>query len=304
MEYARLELTLVRGGWSRGIVMAGAVSGSVEAVRVDLHTVQVTHTTLTRRAGRTRTPRQDAAVAAVSAHLAPATSSLLTLNTRVAGPSGRVGKLSRLWVSRLDARISHLLVRVRGADEHIVPMNLVESLGRTQVRLKVDRDTIRRLFVYRPDRVLTNDVRLALDAALANPRARRDVKIQVTDGEVVLAGEVDTLEQMRQAERAARSVTGVRGIANDLVVQEALAIAVEDLLPNALGVALRDAHVRVFAEHGIVHLEGSVATPQQRADVERAALSASGVKVVVNHLLVNGQPPERNPGTGPLVRNR
>jgi len=48
--------------------------------------------------------------------------------------------------------------------------------------------------------------------------------------------------------------------------------------------------VRVLAEHGIVYLEGRVATKGLRAALERAALAVTGARVVVNYLEVELDP--------------
>ncbi len=303
MNYARMELLLVRGGWSKGFNFAGAVSGAVEGVAVDTSQWQVIQTRLPRKIVRRHTITQ---LSLGPTLLSPAPPGLVWISkgTSVRGPQGLIGKLSRLWVSRADTSITHVLVRTRGNDEYIIPLHHVETMNNSSVLLKIDSHAVRQLFVYRHDDTLQSEVRLAVDGTLADPRARRNVKVQVTDGEVMLAGEVDTFEQVRQSEWAARAVRGVRMVTNDVVVQEALAYAVEERIATEIGLASEVSDIRVLSEHGIVHLEGSVPSARVRLDVERAALSAAGVKVVVNHLRVAGEPPDRNPGTGPLVRNR
>jgi osmotically-inducible protein OsmY len=149
------------------------------------------------------------------------------------------------------------------------------------------------------------DLRFALESVLADPRARRAVKVHVADGHVSLAGEVDTTDQARLAERAVLSVPGVREVTIDLVAQESLAAAVEGRIAALEAVAGNGhAHIEVLAEHGIVYLEGTVSSARVRAEIERAALGVAGARVVVNNLRVDGEPPERATGTGPLVRNR
>jgi osmotically-inducible protein OsmY len=159
--------------------------------------------------------------------------------------------------------------------------------------------------IYRADALIAVEVRQALDETLTNPRARRAVKIHVDDGHVTLAGEVDTIEQVHQAEHAAATVAGIRGMTLDLAAQEALAAAVEARIAT-LAAASSNGHgpVRVLAEHGIVYLEGGVSSAQASREIERIALAAAGARVVVNNLYVNGELPGHGPGMGPLVRNR
>jgi osmotically-inducible protein OsmY len=206
--------------------------------------------------------------------------------------------------------MTHLLVREaaglpRRGRERVVPVEYIESLSTESIALSIGAAHFRLLPEFRPDDAILADVQAALESVLADPRARRQVKVRVDDGQVTLGGEVDTVDQARLAERSVMAVPGVRAIVLDLVAQETLAAIVEERIA-ALGAAIMNGHgpIAVFSEHGIVYLEGSVPTTQARQQVEQVALAAAGAKVVVNNLRINGDVPERGPGTGPLVRNK
>jgi osmotically-inducible protein OsmY len=228
---------------------------------------------------------------------------------RARGPQGVAGVITQLWAARATGRITHVLVRastgLRRGPERIVPAELIAGVRAGELALKVGPDRVRELPIYRPDPAIEADVHLALDATLADPRARRAVKVRVEDGQVTLAGVVDTVEQVTFAERAAAAVPGVRGVVEDLVAEETLAAEVEARIAPLVAQALNGyGSVKVLSEHGIVYLEGTVRRAQARAEIERAALGAAGARVVVNNLQVEGEAPDRGPGTGPLVRNR
>src|SRR5579863_9196392 len=157
MEYARLEMKLVREGWSRSMAFAGALSGPVAGAVVSSPSWQVSRTLLRRKDVHKSERRSTTTPPSPVAGPAPEGSSVLTLKSSVVGPQGAIGVLSRLWVSRADACVTHLLVQVPGGDEHIVPVNLVENLSGSRVILKVNKDAVRRLFLYRPDAQLESE---------------------------------------------------------------------------------------------------------------------------------------------------
>jgi osmotically-inducible protein OsmY len=235
---------------------------------------------------------------------------VLSANATVHGRGGALGFLSRVWVDRSSSHIAHVLFRSRmplsrSGREHILPAELIESIGRVGVAVTIDPAAIAELPVFRADTLIAGDVHQALDGVLTSPRARRGVKVRVDDGHVTLAGEVDTVEQAQLAERAAARVAGIRALRVDLAAQEALAAAVEERIAS-LVTSASNGHgpVRALAEHGIVYLEGSVTSEQAREEMERIALGVAGARVIVNNVHVNGVLPLRGLGTGPLVRNR
>jgi osmotically-inducible protein OsmY len=309
MDYARVEMLLVRGAWPRGISVRGAVAGPALAVIVDPNTRMVTHTVVQpRRMRQLRAAEDGYGISADDRESQNGVS--ITASTRVRGVNASLGVLTRVWVDRASSCVTHVVIRrhmgvLASGPERIVPIDRVEEMRLGTILVKLDSTGFSDMPVFRSDSLIERDVNESLAAVLAEPRARRTLKVRVQDGFVTLGGEVDTLDQVRYAEHTVMRVPGVRGITLDLVAQEALAAAVEARLALqriASGDGPRS--IQVLAEHGIVHLEGTVGTQRARSDAERVALTVAGVKVVVNNLRVDGESPERAGDTGPLVRNR
>jgi osmotically-inducible protein OsmY len=306
MEYTRVQIVLGGGPWRRGTPLLGAVEGAARAVVVDPAALTVLATIVAPR--RAKALGQSPAETDVGA--LPPRHALIEPGQTVRAILEDVGHVSRVWSRGQSEQLTHLLVREaaglpRRGRERVVPVEYIESLATESIALSIGAAHFRLLPEFRPDDAILADVQAALESVLADPRARRQVKVRVDDGQVTLGGEVDTVDQARLAERSVMAVPGVRAIVLDLVAQETLAAIVEERIA-ALGAAIMNGHgpIAVFSEHGIVYLEGSVPTTQARQQVEQVALAAAGAKVVVNNLRINGDAPERGPGTGPLVRNK
>ncbi len=116
------------------------------------------------------------------------------------------------------------------------------------------------------------------------------IKARVEDGWVTLEGEVDWQFQRNAVERAVRYLTGIKGVSNLLKIKaHASSDDVAQHISAALGrSAEADARkkIKVTATDGKVTLTGTVRSWPERADVERAAWSATGVTAVDDRLAV------------------
>ena len=114
--------------------------------------------------------------------------------------------------------------------------------------------------------------------------------IKVVDGYVTLEGEVYWKYQRDSAERALRSLHGIKGILNLITVKPAVQPAtVKDLIVDALkrNAAVEAAAIRVeVRDGGTVTLEGKVDNWTERTAAERAAWSAPGVTKVEDRLAI------------------
>lgn len=300
MEYARIEILLVHKRWARPGRVRALMSGPAFEVEIDPATLRVIATTISAR----RLRRLGASASAEAADVATVK---MAAGVPLAGAHGTLGRVARLWVDRETRRLMHVLVQpahARADTLRVVPVALLSQWAPRRISTTVDAAALAALPLYRADAEILADVRDAISSVLADPRARRNVKAHVDDGHVWLAGEVDTTDQVVFVNRAIEHVHGVRELTSDLISQEDLAQSVEMRLRAAANGSGSFNDVTTLTEHGIVYLEGSVPTSQARAEVERITLGVAGARVVVNNLSVGGEPPERNPGTGPLVRNR
>jgi len=117
----------------------------------------------------------------------------------------------------------------------------------------------------------------------------------VTDGWVVLHGDVPSLLDKTFAEYAVHTIKGVRGVANSLEVVS-LPIAREDVKRNIVSALERQADLHagnIFVEvrDGIVVLSGCVSDWQERREVLHAASRARGVHRVEDRLRIDPNAP-------------
>lgn len=116
------------------------------------------------------------------------------------------------------------------------------------------------------------------------------LKMKVANGWITLRGEVEWHYQRSAAERAVRSLTGVRGVSNAIVVRAIPTPAdikqrIRDMLKRQ---AEFDAEsVTVEIEDHTARLRGTVRSFAEKRDAERAAWQAPGVTKVESNLTVS-----------------
>lgn len=116
------------------------------------------------------------------------------------------------------------------------------------------------------------------------------VTVEVEHGWVTLRGEVDWKFQRDHAERAARSLVGVRGLTNSIRVKpQVTSLDVASRIEAALArQSAREAkRIQVSVDKGIVTLQGKVHCWAEREAAAGAALAAEGVAEVVDQLSVS-----------------
>jgi osmotically-inducible protein OsmY len=298
MEYARLEVRFVPGGWSSGTLITGLAGVNVRGVLVRPFDLVVTHTLLKGSGRRLRIPTGAQVVGNVGAVL-PEGNVRLVRGASVTQGGKRVGRVSAVWCDRATGHIMHVLVRPEGGllrrpPERVLSADEVSELTSEGLLLGAGTTPIKALTTFRPDREIEADLRIGLAEALPAPNARRAVKLLVETGVVHVGGLVETEQQVSAARQAVSRVRGIRTLEMDLVSIETLGARVERQLAAVLaenGVArAAGAGVRVLAEHGIIYLEGSVPSKELRRALERAAQAVPGVKVVMNSLEVAVDP--------------
>ena len=112
------------------------------------------------------------------------------------------------------------------------------------------------------------------------------IQIRVRNGMVGLYGHVISLTNRRQAEKAIRSVGGIRGLTNGLIADDRLLSEVA----TALGSLEHSYGCKFFTgvSHGIVMLSGTVDDPKTRRLAEQYAASNPNVRGVINSVRVRG----------------
>jgi osmotically-inducible protein OsmY len=141
----------------------------------------------------------------------------------------------------------------------------------------------------RDDTEIARAVRVALvwDAFVPDEKIRSTV----TGGFVTLEGEVSTLREKEDAERAIRNLRGVKEVRNRLFVATIKAdpVKLRESIEKALERrAEREAErIRVRVEDGTVILEGKVRTWPEKQAILGAVSHAPGVRDVKDKLAVN-----------------
>jgi osmotically-inducible protein OsmY len=289
MEYARVELRWVLGGWTRGALVEGAAPGRVRGVIVDADALRVVYTLLAPLRRRESLP-PGAKLVGDARTPTPPQYVTLTRGVDLLRDRSRVGTVTALWCDNASGAIRHALVSPgrallgRGM-EYVLDARYIQGLATNKIMLTAAAPAFDALPPYRPDAVIEKDARAALAAALPNRNARRGVKFFVQEGAIHVGGLVESEEEVAQARAALERIVGLRGVTVDLVSTESLAERVERRISMTLAAqGVTDADVRILAEHGIVYLEGVAPTREASAALERAARSVHGARVVLNHL--------------------
>ncbi len=121
------------------------------------------------------------------------------------------------------------------------------------------------------------------------------IRVTVTDGQVILEGDVPWNFPRLAAERAVRNLAGVRGVSNLIQVQE---IPTPSDVKQRITAALRRqaeadaARITVEAKGHAITLRGTVRTSAEKREVEDAAWRAPGVTRVENELAINPLVPQ------------
>lgn len=300
MELSRLELRLNGGaGLGSKVMVAGAVGGRTLGAIIDPTALRIVQTVLASRVARQ--------IGVPATNETYPSGVLLSTETIIVLPTKKkLGKLTRLWAERGTGQLTHVLVAMNGA-EHVVDVKDIAQFTARQLTLKSGSDSNSHHPIYRDDAAMAQDIAGAIEQSLLDPRARRNVHARIEDGKVELSGLLDTDEQNAAILDAIHRVPGVRGVHSDIIVVENIAGFVANAL-NALeakGDLGENPEIEVYCEHQIAYLTGRVATTKASAAAERAALNASGVRLVVNKLVVDAPTStKRADPASPATHNR
>jgi osmotically-inducible protein OsmY len=116
------------------------------------------------------------------------------------------------------------------------------------------------------------------------------IGVAANDSVVTLTGYVDTYSGKLAAERAAKRVRGVRGVANDINVRPKLARTDVDVARDAVhALEVRSTvpdTVQAVVHNGYITLTGKVNSVFQQRDAEKAVRYIKGIHGVFNHVEV------------------
>lgn len=119
------------------------------------------------------------------------------------------------------------------------------------------------------------------------------IGVAVKNGIVTLSGQVDTYSKKLIAENAAKKISGVKAIAEDIQIGVSPAYnktdaEIAEAVLNALKwhTAVQEEKIKVKVEDGYVRLEGEVEWNFQRKNAALAIENLSGVRSVINLITV------------------
>ena len=121
--------------------------------------------------------------------------------------------------------------------------------------------------------------------------ASQDIAVKVIEGIVTLTGFVHSYPEKFAAERAAKSVIGVRSVVNDIVVKPRVVRTDPEIARDVqhvleLHAFVPDDAIKTTVREGVVVLEGLVQWDYQRRSAESVVHGVSGVRSVVNSIQI------------------
>ena len=202
---------------------------------------------------------------------------------------------------RWDSRVDQTEIGVEVDNGIVTLTGTVDSYGKKMAAWEVAHRVIGVLDVAddiqvkisgtlkRTDTEIAQAVRRTLEWDVFVPD--QQIRSTVSDGRVTLEGQVNSLAQKRNAERAVRALSGVRA------VTEKITVILTNADPNQLRKAIEEAlerraereadRIRVRVEDGTVTLEGPVRTWHEKDAVLGTVSHAPGVREVIDHLSVS-----------------
>lgn len=123
-----------------------------------------------------------------------------------------------------------------------------------------------------------------------------EIGVAVKNGVVTLSGMVDSFSKKIAIEKAAKCVSGVKAVAEDIQVgvsssYEKTDPEIAEAVLNALkwNAAVQEEKIKIKVEDGIVKLEGEVDWDYQRSAARTAIEHLAGVRSVINLIKIKSQ---------------
>jgi osmotically-inducible protein OsmY len=118
-----------------------------------------------------------------------------------------------------------------------------------------------------------------------------DIAVSVEQAVIALTGFVHSYAEKLAAERAAKRIYGVKGVANDIEVKPGIELSDPEIARNAVTALetranVPDNRIKVTVKNRWITLEGDVEWQYQKAAAESAVKNLTGVKGVTNQIVI------------------
>jgi len=118
-----------------------------------------------------------------------------------------------------------------------------------------------------------------------------DIAVMVDEAVAALTGFVHNYAEKLAAERAAKRIYGVKGVANDIEVKLGIEVSDPELARNAITALetwtnVPDNRIKVTVKNRWITLEGDVEWQYQKVAAESAVKNLTGVKGVTNQIVI------------------
>lgn len=202
--------------------------------------------------------------------------------------SAAKGTLQLVAVHPSSGELAYIVAReLRSGLDTLLQESYVTKLAGDKILVTIHEETLHSLPPYKSDEVLQREVESALFDFTPLHIDLKAITARVSDSILYLDGNISSALRSDIMLDKVSSVTGLAGIKNRVVADDALAAG----LALALGqdARTRDLPIGVYPRLGIVRLSGAVHNGQQKAAAGEIAENYPGVRAVTNDLVVDPQ---------------
>lgn len=200
--------------------------------------------------------------------------------------SSAKGTLMLVAVQPGSGELSYIVAHnVRPGQDTLFHQKFVTSIEAGRMMVTLAEEMLKTFPPYRPDNVLQQEVESILYDITPMHVDLKAITIHVLDGVLYLDGNISSALKGDIVTDQVLGVQGLLEIKNNLVADDKLAAG----LAMALGQdpVTRDLPIGVYPRLGVVRLSGAVHIAQQKAAAGEIAKNYSGVRSVINDLVID-----------------
>lgn len=194
---------------------------------------------------------------------------------------------------RIDVEVNERLVRLSGVVNTLEEKELAEEIAKQFGPVQLDSD----IAIESPKVIEDEEVLAAAKRAIArNPNLAHDIGVdRVVDGVAYLKGRSESVFEISLAAETVAEVPGVKDVVSEVKVTPGVTITDVDLIDEVMQAlhvepSIREEFIGATAKDGVVTLEGTVDSLEQKTLASNIAKLMPGVRMVRNYLTVSKMP--------------